>query len=64
MLQSIKVKVGSHVEKGDVLAVIEAMKMQNEVTAGIGGTVTEIFAYESELMNNGDVIMVVKPDVK
>jgi pyruvate carboxylase subunit B len=62
MLQSIKVKIGAHVEKGAVLAVIEAMKMQNEVTAAVGGMVTEILAYESELVNNGDVILVVKPD--
>ncbi len=64
MLQSIKVKVGSRVEKGDVLAVIEAMKMQNEVCAVADGVVKEIFAYESEILNHGDVIMVVIPDDK
>jgi pyruvate carboxylase subunit B len=64
MLQSIKVKIGAHVEKGDVLAVIEAMKMQNEVSAISSGVVAEILAYESELVNNGDVLMVVIPDDK
>ena len=59
MILSVKVKVGDKVAEGDVVATIEAMKMQNDVKASHGGEVKEIHAFESEVVNNGDVIMVV-----
>ena len=39
---TIEVAVGQSVLEGDVVLVLEAMKMQNEVAAPISGTVTEI----------------------
>jgi biotin carboxyl carrier protein len=39
---TIEVAVGQSVREGDVVLVLEAMKMQNEVAAPISGTVTEI----------------------
>ena len=36
------VKVGDHVKKGDVLCIIEAMKLMNEIPAECGGEVVEI----------------------
>jgi len=44
------VKVGSTVKKGDVLCIIEAMKLMNEITAEQDGTITEV------CMKNGDVV--------
>lgn len=44
------VSVGDTVNKGDVVCIIEAMKIMNEITADKSGTVTEI------LVENGDVI--------
>ena len=63
MILAVKVKVGDKVEKGDVVAMIEAMKMQNEIHAPSEGVVKEIMAYEGEIVNSGDVLMVVEPDV-
>ncbi|MCD6358339.1 MAG: sodium-extruding oxaloacetate decarboxylase subunit alpha [Dehalococcoidia bacterium] len=59
MILSVNVKGGDEVNAGDVVAMIEAMKMRNEVFAPHSGVVKEIFAYEGEIVNNGDVIMVV-----
>lgn len=42
------VKIGSKVEAGDTLCIIEAMKIMNEIEADKGGTVTQI------LSENGD----------
>jgi len=43
------VKVGQKVKKGDVLCILEAMKIMNEITSDVDGTVLEIFA------SNGDM---------
>ncbi len=60
MILSVKVKVGDKVEKDDVVATIEAMKMQNDVKSPHAGTVKEILAFESEVVNNGDALMVIE----
>jgi pyruvate carboxylase subunit B len=60
MILSIRAKVGAKVAQGDVVATIEAMKMASEITSPVAGTVAEVFAYEGELVNAKDVIMVVE----
>lgn len=64
MILAIKVKVGDRVEKGDVVAMIEAMKMQNEIHSPNSGKVTEILVYEGEVVNAGDALIVVEPNVQ
>lgn len=44
------VKVGSRVEKGDVLCIIEAMKVMNEILAEDGGEIVDI------CVSNGDIV--------
>lgn len=44
------VKVGDTISKGDVVCIIEAMKVMNEVKAGLSGTVVEV------LVSNGDPV--------
>ena len=44
------VKVGSHVNKGDVVCVIEAMKMMTEVKSEVAGTVSVINVDNGELV--------------
>lgn len=62
MILAVKVKVGDKVEKDDVVAMIEAMKMQNEIHAPNSGVVREVLVYESEIVNSGDVLMILGPD--
>lgn len=50
---SVKVKVGDAVEKGTVLCILEAMKMENEIMAGHAGTVTAISVSAGDLVNPG-----------
>jgi pyruvate carboxylase subunit B len=59
MILAIKAKVGDKVNAGDIVATIEAMKMASEICAPQSGTVTGVFAYEGELVNAKDVIMVI-----
>jgi pyruvate carboxylase subunit B len=51
------IKVGDKVEVDTPLAVIEAMKMEQEITADIAGEVKEIFITEGCSVKTGDVIM-------
>lgn len=44
------VTVGQHVNKGDILCIIEAMKVMNEVSAPVTGVVQKIFAENGELL--------------
>lgn len=59
IILDIKVAVGQHVEEGDVLCVLEAMKMENEITAPATGTVTHIHVAKGAAVNLGDVLMVI-----
>jgi biotin carboxyl carrier protein len=52
--------VGDEVGAGDVLAVLETMKMEIPVNAGVSGTVTEIRVVEGQIVQEGDVIAVVE----
>lgn len=53
---SIKVKQGAKVSKGDVLMILEAMKMENEILAPQDGTVTSIDVSEGASVNTGDLL--------
>ena len=53
----ILVKEGQTVKKGDVLAVLEAMKMENEIIAPVNGKVSTIHVEKGQNVNLGDVIL-------
>jgi biotin carboxyl carrier protein len=50
------VKPGEHVEAGQGLLVIEAMKMQNEIRSPKSGTVERVLAKEGQPVNSGEVL--------
>jgi pyruvate carboxylase subunit B len=60
MVLSLNVKVGDTVKVDDALFSIEAMKMQNEIKSPHAGTVKEVLIYEGEVINAGDVLMVIE----
>lgn len=60
MVLSIEAKKGSAVREGDVVATIEAMKMHNEVQSPYNGVVSEVFVFDGEVVNAGDVLMVLE----
>ncbi len=57
---SIEVEEGDDVEAGDVLVVLEAMKMENDIVASQGGTVTEIAVEEEQSVDMGDTLVVLE----
>ncbi len=55
----VKVSEGDEIQSGDVVCVLEAMKMENDVVASRGGTVTQVAVSEGESVDMGDVLVVV-----
>ena len=53
LVVAIKVKVGDTVAAGQAVAVVEAMKMQNELAATVGGVVETIFVSERQTVESG-----------
>jgi acetyl-CoA/propionyl-CoA carboxylase biotin carboxyl carrier protein len=56
---TIAVAVGDVVEAGQAVCVLEAMKMENAVTAERDGTVRELRVSEGDTVGAGDVIAVI-----
>ena len=54
---SVKVNVGDKVTSDTLVAVLEAMKMENEIFAGVEGTVAGISVSAGDSVNTGDVII-------
>ena len=50
------VKIGSKVKKGDVLCVIEAMKLLNEITADADGEIVDICATNGQIVEYGQTL--------
>jgi acetyl-CoA carboxylase biotin carboxyl carrier protein len=53
------VKVGDSVKKGDVLFIIESMKLMNEVTSEYDGVVSEIFAKNAAPLEFDEAVMAI-----
>lgn len=60
VLLSYKVKVGDKVKKGDVLLLIEAMKLENEVCAPCDGEIAEIIASKGSTVTNKQLLLKIK----
>ena len=53
----IRVSVGQAVKNGDVLVVMEAMKMENEIVAAQDGVVASVNCTKGDLVNAGDIFL-------
>jgi len=59
MVVKVKVAAGDRVRLGDVVVILEAMKMQNDIVATVGGTVREVFAKEGAIVAPNEVLMTI-----
>ena len=53
---SINVKAGDTVKKGQVLCILEAMKMENEIMVGGDGTIASVAVSQGDSVNTGQVL--------
>ena len=56
-LLAYKVAQGQAVKKGDILLILEAMKMENEIVAPVDGVVAALKASEGASVSAGDVLV-------
>jgi len=56
------VEVGQHVSAGQVLCIIEAMKLMNEIESEISGTIVEILPENAQPVEYGEVLFRIRPD--
>jgi biotin carboxyl carrier protein len=59
-IMDIKVSPGQVVKEGDILVILEAMKMENEIHAPGAGTVDAIVTSKGASVNAGDVLVTLK----
>ena len=55
---SINVTVGQAVKTGDVLLILEAMKMENDIVAPCDGTIKQLLVSKGSTVNTDDVLVV------
>lgn len=59
VINDIKVRPGDQIKSGDVLIVLEAMKMENLIKADIAGTVKEVRVAKGQAVNGGDPLVII-----
>ena len=56
-INDVKVSQGQAVKKGDVLVILEAMKMENEIMAPRDGVVASVNVAKGATVNSGDLLL-------
>ncbi len=57
---SVNVKAGDEVKEGDVLCILESMKMENPILAPVDGTIIEIGVAVEQVVKPGEIIAVIE----
>ena len=59
-ITSVNVSQGGTVAEGDVICILESMKMENPILAPVGGTITEVKASPGQVVEAGDLLAVIE----
>lgn len=59
-ISSVNVKPGDTVKEGDVLCLIEAMKMENPILAPVGGKITKVNVSVGQVVEAGQLAVVIE----
>ena len=55
----VRANVGDTVAEGDVVIILEAMKLENEIMAPCAGKILSINVSKGDMVNSGDILFVV-----
>ncbi len=56
----INVKPGDKVKEGDIICLLESMKMENPIMAPVNGTITKIGVNVDQVVNSGEMIAIIE----
>ncbi len=56
------VSVGDHIDAGQTLCILEAMKLMNEIEAEVAGTVLEVLPENAQPVEYGEGLFRIRPD--
>jgi len=56
----IKVSVGMQVKEGDIICLLESMKMENPILAPVSGTIKEIQVSPAQVVKAGNTIAIIE----
>jgi acetyl-CoA carboxylase biotin carboxyl carrier protein len=59
-ITNVNVKEGDKVGEGDILCLLESMKMENPILAPVGGTVTKIELSVGQVVEVGDLVAIIE----
>ncbi len=59
-ITSVDVKVGDEVKEGDVLCILESMKMENPILAPVSGAITKLDISPGQAVEAGDLVAVIE----
>jgi len=60
MILKIKIRPGDHVEKGDSIIILEAMKMENDLHAPVSGTITDVYVKEGNAVDKNARLLLIE----
>lgn len=58
-INAVKVSVGQTVKKGDVLCILEAMKLENDIVCPYDGTITSVLVSKGQVVTSGQKIVTI-----
>ncbi|MGA2296474.1 MAG: acetyl-CoA carboxylase biotin carboxyl carrier protein [FCB group bacterium] len=56
------VEVGTHIDKGTVICIVEAMKLMNEIESDVSGTIEKILAENTQPVEYNQPLFIIRPD--
>ena len=57
---SVNVKPGDDVKEGDIVCLLESMKMENPILAPVAGKITEVKVAEGQVVETGNLIAIIE----
>ena len=57
---SVNVKVGDEVKEGDILCLLESMKMENPILAPVNGTITQVGIAAEQTVQPGEIVAIIE----
>ena len=59
-ITSVNVKAGDEVGEGDILCMLESMKMENPILSPVAGTITKMELAEGQVVGVGDLVAIIE----